>query len=366
MRPYLIALVTALSTVVALNQVMSARGADDRVLQLAKAQRSDQLLVSRKEFDARTWVKARLTAGADCADVVVLGSSTVGQFAADMFPGQKFLNAWMGGPTIEDFEAVAFMMKSASCRPSTIIIGVDPWWIANPEVNDERWLPLFREYVAYHAADGAFATARIGAPVAWNLFKDKLTFVTTAESANALWRAARGHTEDGARLVDAPPEQFCKTIDSEYTIRSADGHYTTCPVFANSVEEVERRARDYLPGDKHHMGSWASVDTARIDRLGAFLRDWARSAHVVIVAMPYHPVTYAAMQANARVARNLAETDARLTAVAGDVGAQFLNLRDPTVAGCSAVEFEDSHHSGRDCVAKIATTIARTLPNGSR
>src|SRR4051812_18020948 len=99
MRPFLISLTIALSTVFVLNEAMSARGADTRVFDLAQKQTRDQLLVSRKGFDARSWVKARVGEAKECPDVLVAGSSTVGHFTAEMFPGKTFLNVWMGGPT---------------------------------------------------------------------------------------------------------------------------------------------------------------------------------------------------------------------------------------------------------------------------
>lgn len=365
LRPFGAVLAIGLAAVIALNVSVDAGGLEnqDAMAQLARDQKPGDILVSDQLGYQRAWVKTRILEAKDCADILVLGSSTSGSLSQDLFPGKLLLNGWTGGPTIEDFEALTNVLRRASCVPKTIVVGADPWWVGNGEVDDQRWQALESEFLAYQKEDSAPRYAFFVAKMKWNRGKERLNFTTTKESARLLMeRRKQGGTEQtvATKNVAGTPDDVCPRVEEMGVkhLRSYDGHYTTCPVFHWPKAELERLATHWLSDNMHRMAEWNTVDTSRVARLAHVVDQLrARGARVVFLGNPYHPETYKRLLADPTVGIQLLRLDAMLDAMAKERGSVFVNLRDPTKPGCSADEFEDADHGRPECVSKVAAIL---------
>lgn len=355
MKSYAFALLAPILGVVALNQSVDASGigSSATVARLATEQRGDDLVVSPLAIEQRAYVRARLLDGT-CPDVLITGSSTVGKLADGMFGSLKVRNAYLGGPTVEDFEALTAVLRRTGCKPRVVIVGVDPWWSGNAAVNDRRWMSMIDDYLAYHAADGALSNGAVRARVWWSTVEERLNFETTRESAKLMYGRLRGTTLLGPRLVHDRPDVFCSTVTTPYSILAVDGHYITCPSQRSSREQRTVVAESYLGNNMHSMAEWREIADDRLARLERLTKAWGEElGAVVLVGMPYNPVTYRRLLADERVSKNLPVLDGKLSGMAGD-RVEFLSLRDAAVVPCTEDEFEDSHHVDEHCAAKVA------------
>jgi hypothetical protein len=357
LAPFLSTIVALLLPVALLNAWvdLSGLGTDSRhVLELARRQRDGEVLVSERDYDQRAWVKARLASGG-CPGFLLTGSSTAGMFRASMLPGTTFLNAWLTGPSVEDFEAITTMLARADCTPRRIALGVDPF-LFNPLVTDQRWLTVRAERAAFRS-DGSAVAAAQGAVFAWQGFKERLTFSSTRDSLRFL--LARGSTAPSLpELQSDPPESFCAGARRAPLIRHSDGHFSSCPRFDPSTKEAEDIAIAYVERDSHRIRSWPRVDEERMRRLFTVVQAWRkRGSEVIVFAPPYHPSAYQQLLKTGSVRRLLEQMDGLLATHAGAAGVRWVNLRDPAIAGCPPEEFLDSHHMRAGCAQKVVRVL---------
>lgn len=360
MRTYVACLALSLVGVMALNRGIDAGGigATGLVESLGEQQKPGDFIVTPLELERRTLVRSRLVHAEKCPDVLVIGSSTVGKLADGMFPGLVVHNAWIGGPTIEDFESVTAVLHRFACKPRAIVVGVDLWWLGNAALDYRRWMTWVDDYLEAHANDSAAYRASVRAQVLWGNLEESLNFTTTRESARLLGSRLLGSTKLGPRLWHDGFESFCASVTGVHSAFAADGHYESCPRQIPTPEERTLIAERYLAVDMHSMGSWRDVAYDRLDRFEALVREWSQNlASVVLVGMPYHPIAYRHLREDARVRRNMDDVDARLVGMQhGRV--EFVSLRDASKVPCTGDEFEDSHHVANACAAKVARRLA--------
>jgi hypothetical protein len=360
MRTYVACLVAPLLAVAAMNTAADASGigAASSLAELAAQQEQGDLVVSPLALEHRVWVKTRLARETECADVLVTGSSTVGHFADGMLPGTRLRNVYLGGPTVEDFEALTAMLRRTSCPRRTIVVGVDPWWLGNPALGDRRWMMLVDDYLEYHADASMLRRLDIRAEVAWSRIEERLNFTTTRESAKLLLGRARGATTLGPRLVHDGVEAFCASVTTEHYMRASDGHYVACDAWVKSGAAREEIADRYLRDNQHSMNDWRELAHDRIDRFERLVDEWRRTiGQVVLVGMPFHPTTWRRLREDDRVRRNLDELDARLSRMQKD-GVEVMLLRDPAIVGVTGDEFEDSHHISPEGAQKVVRHLS--------
>lgn len=367
MRAYTLCLLVPLLLVLGLNSSVDAAGLGEAAMisRLAREQDADELIVAPVAIDRRAWVRARLAGGERCPDVLVLGSSTVGQLADGMFGSLSVLNAYLGGPTVEDFEALTMILRRTACRPRMLLVGVDPWWLGNAQVDDRRWMTLADDYLEY-LGNSPLSRIAIHARIGWSRLEERVNFTTTRESLRLLAGKLRGDTVLGAHRACTSAEELCSNARAPLSLTASDGHYVTCSALLPNASERARIAEGYLPSNMHSMREWREVATERIERFGRLVNEWAQSyGQIVLVAPPYNPDTYPRLRADPLVRRNLDELDARLEQLQGDT-VTFVQLRDPTTVSCARDEFEDSHHAAPACVRKIAQAVAERSSASTR
>ncbi|MBI3541665.1 MAG: hypothetical protein HY075_00100 [Deltaproteobacteria bacterium] len=358
MRAYLISLIALLTGVFALNSLVdvSGLGTFDEIYGLALGQGPRDVLVWEESFDQRAWVKAMVEKSASC-DVLILGSSTVGGFSSEMFPGRRVLNGWLSNATVEDFEAIAYLLEShPSCRPKTVVFGVDHW-LLNPKFNERRWLSLDHEVQRY-GGKSRVQLAATSFVKAWEQLKERLNFTTTR--ATILFLASHSGPHERPRLVHDALPAYCREQKTSPVLRFADGHFSYCPQFEPTHVDARTAAVNYVPQDSHGIRGWERVDPERVARLSAVSRRLeALGAKIVYVAPPFHPVTYRDLGRSTSIHRSFDALDALLGKLSAENGATYVNLRNPVAAGCADDEFRDSHHSAPACMAKVANSLLR-------
>ena len=362
-KVYLGVLLTSLAAVAVLNAEtdVGGLGAGSFSYQLARLQTSHQLIVSEKAIDMRSWLKARLAAPNPTPQLLVLGSSTVGQLDSEQFSPLRFLNGYLSEPMPEDLEAITTLLEAREARPTVIVLGIDHWFF-NSAVNNDRWTTLLAEQAAFERTGTTFAPLR-RLKLAWQRGKERLSFEATRESA-AYWL----HRSDATGPVEARLTSdlagACANANATTPlwVRHFDGHYVLCSSQVPSNEEVLSLARTYVTRNFHQVRTWGSVDSQRFGRLARVLQVWRQlGIQVVLVAPPYHPAAYAELLSADHIRENFQQMDRRLTELSAQVGAIYLNARNPSVPGCVATEFTDSHHSGPSCARKVARLISARL-----
>ncbi len=351
--------------VFSLNYWLDASGLESSttIATLAREQREGDVLVSSSQFDQRAWARTRISGGT-CPDVLILGSSTVGELSSEMFPGRRVLNAWVPGPTLEDFEALSAVLRRVECHPRLLVVGVDPWWLGNPEVDDRRWMSLLDDYLAFDPSRTLPSTLALRAQVFWARFQERMTFTTTRESLRLLLGRFRVG-DAGARLVHTSPPGVCAAAHAELYTHLFDGSTFECPVWALGDDERRQVAAGYFAKNMHSMASWVEIAWGRMERLRRLRDEWATHADaVVFVGMPYHPTTFRELRARPRTLENLETLDRALKGME-TARVRFVNLRDPAKVPCDDREFQDSHHAGPACVRKVALALSGKESEGA-
>lgn len=80
-------------------------------------------------------------------DILLLGSSRSMQVRADIFPNRSFHNSSVSGASIEDILAIYELYHQKGLIPSTVILGLDPWFL-NANSGHKSWITLKEEYLA--------------------------------------------------------------------------------------------------------------------------------------------------------------------------------------------------------------------------
>lgn len=376
MRAFFVTLFVSLAAVYAFNLRFATTSPPlETTASLAAQQTPNHIVVSDNTLYQRGWTRARLmappTAEQPCPDLVVLGSSATGTIESEMFPGRRLLNGWHGNFSVQDMESYTTILGAAPCKPKDIVVGIDLFWSANASWNMEGWQELAGDYAAYQSAlspFGAFVPLR----VRWDEYKENLGFGRSIDTLRA--GRERGFRTDalargGVRLVEAKTlEEICARVeDRETYLRSYDGHYLRCPNNDTSVESSARQATDYLAGNIHNIADWHEVATARVDRVEAVIKAWrAKGIAIVMLGIPYNPITWKILTSDTTVGPNIRELDQRLERIATASGATFLNLRDATSVPCTAPEFEDSHHPRPACMRRVTAKAAEALSAAKR
>ncbi len=335
-----------------------------QVSRLSTKQKEGEIIISEKAFDQRSWVKGILEQKRNCPKVLIMGSSTIGSISQEMMH-EKTLNAWLTGPTIEDYEAVYSILEKNGCMPGKIIIGIDPWFL-NKRMVSERWKTLMNEYQEYHHQSQNIQQQENTLIRAWAQFKDRLSFITTVESFKFLLKSKSIKT-DRVELFEGNTQDLCQSeyLAQSYTdaganvyFRETDGHSEVCPQFSRAKDEVKKISETYLSRNMHNVADWHEVNMDAMARFGTLVEKFrAKNSKVLIVMPPYNPITYDVLKRNTLINENLQKMNEGLEDISKKYDAGFLNLEAAAAANCKADDFEDSHHGNQVCVGQVASVL---------
>lgn len=341
-----------------------------QVSRLSMKQKDGEIIIAEKAFDQRSWVKGILEQKRNCPRVLIMGSSTIGSISQQMMR-VKTLNAWLTGPTIEDYEALYSILEKNACMPEKIIIGIDPWFLNKRMVSD-RWKTWMSKYQEYHHQKENMQRQENSWVRAWAQFKDRLSFITTVESFKFLVKSKSIQT-DRVELFEGTTQDLCKSeyLAKSYTdaganvyFRETDGHSEVCPQFSRAKEEVRKISETYLSRNMHNVADWHEVNMDALTRFGTLVKKFrAQNSKVLIVMPPFNPITYSVLQKNSLIRDNLQKMNDGLEEISKRYGAGFLNLEEASVAHCKDEDFEDSHHGNQVCVEHVASVLFDYLQN---
>ena len=337
MSPFAVTVAGLLGTVLALNVVMTVA-----IERLDPA----QAIAVYKDVDDRRFQKARIEV-MPRARVAVFGSSRIlplSTAAAGLPPGALF-NAGVGAATVEDYIALWMRLRKQEKVPDVAVFSVDAWvvdWAQPPA----RWRSLagdVTEFLDAHGRGSAELWSRSRQAVfLWERAKDLLSYSllrVTIRDLRQVWRtrtapdagvAARLAEEDYGARWEGQGEEQVRRIAIEYARAGADG------------------LRDF------------HLDRQRVEWLEALWRDMRAHQVTVLVYMPpYHPATWALLQADPRAAQALRSTHDALGDTARAAGVGFHDASDPARIPCAESEFYDGRHPKGVCLGRVVKRLLR-------
>lgn len=295
--------------------------------------------------------------------VIVLGSSRSMLIGADLFPGTSFFNHSVAGATIEDDIAIWEIYRRQPMRPSTVIVGIDPWTL-NREHGQLRWRTLYREYAAALARHGMPPPAGSVTP------RRYLELVSPFYLQRSVAKWMRLRANGGDRDTYYATESDIGEMD----IVRADG--TTSygrQVRSRSVDEVRLLAlASTVEQPVYGLENFAALDRRYQQQFEMFLDDLkSDGVRVVIFLSPYQPDVYAHLQRSPKYGM-VPAAESYLRRVAMGRRLSLLGSYDPARAGCDPAEFYDAYHARESCVERIVRRggatppVAESLPEEGR
>ncbi|GAA3814649.1 hypothetical protein GCM10022226_39380 [Sphaerisporangium flaviroseum] len=277
-------------------------------------------------------------------DVVVFGGSRWWEAHADLFPGQRFFNAWVSNDQAEDALALAYMLDHAGRLPKTLILSLRFISFQPPaEREAAEWQEWSGEYRAM--------AARLG--VAPHSYFDTMP----VKNWSGLFYAPA--VFERARQVAAAPEKPGPTTlmqKPSLEVIAADGsiHWSKKSLAKYTKKFVDGNVRKELLkiGDRA-----PKIDPALVDAMGkaiGFLR--SKGVRVILVQTPYHPDFYTEIQK-----RPFGKTLNSLESIAQDMSRRWgvisVGGYDPARFGCVGADFIDQIHSKPSCLSKVVGLI---------
>lgn len=272
------------------------------------------------------------------------------EISAEMLGVDEAFNESVGGAEIEDFLGIVELHNERGALPRTVIMGLDPNFVLGG--NSDAWLPLSDYY-----------------------FRMRRTLLANGDSPSPLtqaaeWAARFGQNLQGYQQLSALPYfkasavqlwgELAGTAPPPYTLtrekyaddwmKRADGTRGYPPEWRDrAVSEVEANARGFP------LDQWASrrldpTETELFERLVAWLR--ANQVEVVLVLLPYHPITSARLSQSSQFA-GVEVAEDYFNAVARRYGLLSLGTFFGQRSMCQSDEFYEAVHPRPSCVSKI-------------
>ncbi len=364
-------MIIILSIIFFMNDYMNISGSHSsaEIYQLALKHKENETLVSKDLFDQRQWIKGMLIGQKRCPNILVIGSSTIGAISHIHFPDMSFLNGWLTGPSIEDYEIITQMLHEMNCTPKNIIIGIDPW-LFNSILISERWKSLLEYHKKYESKGTTLDDLIQSIDFKWSRFKENLSYVTTKESLSQLI-ARKSINTDKAFILNSPIKNICSPdilkelvpfSSRDFYSREFDGHFETCSQFILPENKITEIAQTYLKRNTHNMSEWTAVNDnipPRLNKVIQLLK--ARKSNVILLSPPYHPFTYESLINNTTIKTNLEKMDTELKKISTSNDIDYMNIRNPSTIGCTSRDFNDSHHSNETCIQHVAGSVSKLL-----
>jgi hypothetical protein len=316
-----------------------------------------ELLLARKNvanvsnYDERLLQKYYIHGMTRPKDVVVLGSSRSMSIHSSQFPGQTFFNNGVSGATIEDYIAVTEMDLQQGLKPSTVIMGLDPW-VLNRNHGQIRWKSLESEYRA------GLKRLQIGLgdnAAASGLSLEKYLELISPAYFQASLRKLAELVKNPETVHSYYPTQ---DVEADGAIRLSDGSLNyDVKTRVSTVEEVHQQALAYMNTyPVYSLGTFWELDAdlkTQLESLVDTLRN--ERIRVVFFLPPYHPEVYVRLMASENY-RIIGEAQRYLTDLADKKGVTLVGSYNPLDVGCGPGDFYDGMHPRESCIDKIFKT----------
>lgn len=307
-------------------------------------------LVVPGNYDDRILLK-RFIQVAPRPDTAVIGGSRIMNLQRSPGPlvlQTVFLNAGVSAGTLRDYIAIWQLMKKNKKIPKTIFLCVDPQALNRAAQNDQ-WLSLSDDFQAFFNAS---ASGRYYVAALTSQLKDLLSLQTTLAAISKLGQARVRpellYLKDYAGLVPIRTASFALTYPSVYEEKD--------PL------EVERMARSNGEGEIKAFRTWNRQDREYLEQLKMLIKDMKQEGvRVVLVLMPYHPLSLQAIKQDSVALDNLVFFRDQLLKVGQECGIPYHDgFVDTQADRFSNRNFSDGVHLKKDANQSFFDGISQT------
>jgi hypothetical protein len=214
--------------------------------------------------------------------------------------------------------------------------------------NGDAWLPLsdyyFRMRGRFLGSEPLSAASQWTGAVGKNLqaYQQMTTLPYFKASLVQIWAELAGRAP--------PPYTLTREKDADDWMKRADGTRGYPPDWRNrDTSEIEANARA-LPLDEWAAQQLVPAETDLFERVVGWLR--ANQVEVVLVLLPYHPITSTRLSQSSQFA-GVEAAEQYFNRLAGSYGLVSLGTFFGQRSSCQSDEFYEAIHPRPSCVGKI-------------
>lgn len=282
-------------------------------------------------------------------DVLLAGGSDWQEASADLAPGRSFYNAHVHADFIEDSFAITYLLEDSGRMPETLILGIGhlAFQPLDRRVYTDwlEWVPEYRAMadklqIEPHSRLETLRTEH------WQ------ALFSLRELKQGLERQRRRSGRAGPTdLNETDSLDIIAADGSLIWSRASKARFT--PAYAR---DLSMRMLSKLPAvdDQEPQVDPALVEAT--DRLIAHLK--ASGVDVVLVLAPFNPDYYDAAR-RLPFGRTLDEVESIARRLGEKHGVAVAGSLDPHEAGCTADQFNDSHHPKHACLQQVFRQIGK-------
>lgn len=308
------------------------------------------------DHDERLLQKYLILTDTHPRDVIVLGSSRIGQIGQGMFPEGRSFNHFVSGASLEDDLAILTMYRSRGPLPRTIIVGLDPW-LLNRESGQTRWQSVGDEYeegMEWVTGEGRsdqsivkkirLSLKKVGELFSWLYLQASLR----------VWREGKSDPDSIGQVPDAE-------ITPQIAVKRPDGVLVSPQsVRDRTPDDVRAAAMQYasrLP--IYSLGGFTELDP-EARRLFEALVDTLLRERVTLVFFlpPYHPLVYRTL-AHDPSYRQVGEAQRYFEKLASRHGIRLIGSYNPGDCGLGERDFTDGMHLNENATRTVLFRCAR-------
>ncbi|MFA5160159.1 MAG: hypothetical protein WC484_06600 [Candidatus Omnitrophota bacterium] len=264
-------------------------------------------------------------------------------------PRVNFLNAGVTAGTIKDYIAIWQVMKQNKKLPRTLFLCVDPQVLNRVEQND-RWLSLSDDYQAFFktSASGRYYVAALTSQL-----KDLLSLQTTRAAISRVGkkrvRPELLFSKDHTGLVPVRTASFALFYPSAYEEKDPS--------------DVETLARANGEGETKAFRNWNRQDREYLGQFKMLIEDVKKTGvQVVLVLMPYHPLSLQTIKQDAAASGNLAFFREQLLKISRECAVAYYDGFVDTEKGLfSSLDFSDGVHLKKDPNQAFFDRVSQSL-----
>lgn len=267
----------------------------------------------------------------DKKEILVLGSSRALLISSGLFPGNSFYNSSVTVGKLDDYEKFYQMYKEKGLKPSTIILGVDPWLIRygyNIQKNDFNLKNEFKKIL----------------PLKDIIPEKYLELLSISYFQNSLLRIINRQTmAKYYPTKNTEDDTFMKLSDGSINYHKSKKNRT--------IEEVRNIAIDFASKEICRYGYYDIYpeQTKELEKfIDLLLNDKVK---VIFFLAPYHPCAYEIFMQSANY--KIKETEEYIKKLAEEKNIKIVGSYNPAVYSVTEEDFYDGVHAKKSAIKKI-------------
>jgi hypothetical protein len=293
-------------------------------------------------YNERLLQKLYIESISESPDIIVLGSSRSMQISQDQFTDRTLFNNCVSNGVIQDYISIIQIYRDCGFKPSTVIIGIDPW-VLNKNNNISRWQQFQSEYKK--------ALYRISSNKAASILK------LPRINQKYLMLLSPSYFQNSIRFLVNKPEKKnffyeAKNLDSDVSIKRADG--SLLPGRADREKSEETVLLDALSAvSDYRLAKFIKPDRQLLEILDDLVVSLQNDKiNVIFFLPPYHPVTYKMMM-ESKSYKIVASVEDSIRTLAIKRNVKVLGSYNPITCSLDGSDFYDRYHPRREAIARI-------------